>query len=271
MRNSSTASRRTIAPARTRSRCRPGRACRGPSRHPRRSRSADHAIFRVIGSATCVDGGAARAKRAAAAAAARLQRRVGAGRHRLHERPEISFGGHRDQGLRRRDQRDAEEPRQRLLLPRHREVRQERLRRRDRRLRPGAAARPVGPRLSQQPRRCLRSQEGYRPRARRLQRGHQDQSQFDLRLQQSRRSLSAQGRLRPRRRRLRRGDAAAAEQPRRLERALLGARDQPRPDAAGAGGLQRSAQDQGRRGRRARHPRFHLSQARPERQRHQGL
>ena len=48
---------------------------------------------------------------------------------------------------------------------------------------------PVGRRLSQQPRRCLRSQEGYRPRAGRLQPGHQDQPQFDLRLQQSRRSV----------------------------------------------------------------------------------
>ena len=98
------------------------------------------------------------------------ERRVGAGRYRLHERAEIRFRGHRDQGLRRRDRRDAEKSRQRLLLPRQREVRQERFRRRDRRLRPGAAARPVGPGLSQQPRRRLRSQEGYRPRARRLQR-----------------------------------------------------------------------------------------------------
>ena len=91
---------------------------------------------------------------------------------------EVGFGRHRDQGLRRRDRRDAEESRQRLLLPRQRQVRQERLRRRDRRLRPGAAARSVGPRLSQQPRRGLRSQEGYRPRARRLQRGDQDQSRI---------------------------------------------------------------------------------------------
>ena len=68
--------------------------------------------------------------------------------------------------------------------------------------------------------------------------------QFDLRLQQPRRRLSKEGRIRPRRRRLRRGDAAPAEQHRRLERALLGARDQSRPDATGAVGLQRGAQDQ---------------------------
>ena len=84
----------------------------------------------------------ARAERAAApAAAARIERRLGAGRHRLHERAEVGLGGHRDQGLRRRDRRDAEKSRQRLLLPRQRQIRQERFRRRDRRLRPGAAAR----------------------------------------------------------------------------------------------------------------------------------
>ena len=170
--------------------------------------------------------------------------RIGAGRHRLHERAKICVGGHRNQGLRRRDRRDAEKSRQCLLLPRQREIRQERFRRGDRRLRPGASLRPVGPRLSQQPRLGLRSQEGHRPRDRRLQRGHQDQPQFDLRLQQPRRGLSKEGRLRPRRRRLRRGNETAAEQHRRLECALLGARDQSRPDAAGAVGLQRGAQDQ---------------------------
>ena len=81
-----------------------------------------------------------RARRSAAASRS-VERRFGAGRRRLHERAEVGFGRRRDQELRRGDRRDAEEPRQRLLFPRHRQVRQERLRRRDRRLRPGAAAR----------------------------------------------------------------------------------------------------------------------------------
>ncbi len=64
--------------------------------------------------------------------------------------------------------------------------------------------------------------------------GDQAQSEIGLRLQQPRRQLPAQGRLRPRLRRLRRGDAAAAEQSRRLGRALLGARRRRPRGAAGA-------------------------------------
>jgi tetratricopeptide (TPR) repeat protein len=54
------------------------------------------------------------------------QRRVGTGRCHLHERAQVRFGGYGHQELRCWDRRDAEEPRQRLLLPGPRPVRQQR-------------------------------------------------------------------------------------------------------------------------------------------------
>ena len=115
--------------------------------------------------------------------------------------------------------------------------------------------RSLGRQLSQQPRRRLRSQEGRRPRTRRLQRGDQDQPQYDLRLQQPRRRLSTQGRF---------ARAAAdygemtrsSRTTRRLDAAARCARSLPAKHNRRVG-VQRGAQDQVRRCRRARHPRLH--------------
>ena len=103
--------------------------------------------------------------------------RAASRRRPLHERAEGQRRRRHRQGLRRGDRRDPEEPRQRLLLPRQRQVRQEGLRWRDRRLWPGDQALSDRSRLSQQPRRRLRGQERSRPRARRLQRGDQGRPQ----------------------------------------------------------------------------------------------
>ena len=63
-----------------------------------------------------------RASRNARPQVAQIERRRGAGRSRLHERREIGLAlDIRDQELRRGDRRDAEESRQRLLLPRQRQ------------------------------------------------------------------------------------------------------------------------------------------------------
>jgi len=233
----SKASRRIIAPARTRSRHRPGRARRPLSRHPRRSRpSGPRPSSHVIDSTTCSDGGATRANRASRRPQPLgLQRRVGAGRHSLHERQEISFGGYRDQWLRRRDQRDAEEPRQRHYFRGHL-LRQ--FGKSDIRLARSANYGPASADLTQADTGDRSTSRAAAYEAKKdIDRALAEYNEaiktnpnFDLCLQQPRRSLISARRLAALRRRLRGGDAAAAEQPRPPGVAPAGAGDQPRPD-----------------------------------------